>query len=97
MSALLQVEDVELHEGLRVSVVYALKTLAERLGISKALGNSRQGKLALWQIMARLIGQGSCLGTVRMAASYGACDVLELESFNEDDLYANLVWLTDNQ
>ncbi len=47
--------------------------------------------------MARLIGQGSRLGAVRMAASYGACDVLELESFTEDDLYANLAWLTDNQ
>ena len=73
LSALLHVEDVELHEGLRVGVVYAVKTLAERLGISKALGSSRQGKLALWQIMARLIGQGSRLGAVRMAASYGAC------------------------
>ena len=97
MSALLNIEDVELHDGLRVGVVYALKTLAERLGITKALGSSRQGKLALWQIIARLIGQGSRLGAVRMAASYGACDVLEVESFTEDDLYANLAWLMDNQ
>lgn len=97
LAALLHIEDVELHEGLRVGVVYALKTLAERLGISKTLGNSRQGKLALWQIMARLIGQGSRLGAVRMAASYGACDVLELERFTEDDLYANLAWLTEHQ
>ena len=97
LSALLHVEDVELHEGLRVGVVYAVKTLAERLGISKALGSSHQGKLALWQIIARLIGQGSRLGAVRMAASYGACDVLELESFTEDDLYENLAWLTENQ
>jgi hypothetical protein len=52
LSALLHVEDVELHEGLRVGVVFALKTLAERLCISKALGSTRQGKLALWQIMA---------------------------------------------
>ena len=97
LSALLHIEDVELHEGLRVGVVFALKTLAERLGISKALGSTRQGKLALWQIMARLIGQGSRLGAVRMAASYGACDVLELESFTEDDLYENLAWLTEHQ
>ncbi len=32
-----------------------------------------------------------------MAASYGACDVLEVECFTEDDLYANLAWLMDNQ
>ena len=97
LAALLHIEDVELHEGLRVGVVFALKMLADRLGISKALGSTRQGMLALWQIMARLIGQGSRLGAVRMAASYGACDVLELESFTEDDLYANLAWLMENQ
>ncbi len=73
-------------KAFRVGVVFVLNTLAERLGISKALGSTRQGVLALWQIMARLIGQGSRLGAVRMAASYGACDVLELESFTEEIL-----------
>ncbi len=52
MSALLLVENVELHEGLRVGVVLALKKLAERLGIRKALANTHKGKLALRQIMA---------------------------------------------
>ncbi len=74
-----------------------LKTLADRLGISKVLGTTREGKLALWQIMARLIGQGSRMGSVRMAACHGACDILGLESFCEDDLYANLAWLAEHQ
>ena len=97
LSALLNIEDVELHDGPRVGVVFALKALAERLGISKALGSSREGKLALWQVMAQLIGDGSYSETVRMAASYGACDVLELEGVREDDLHANLAWLTKHK
>ena len=97
LSALLNIEDVNLNDGLRVGVVIALKTLAERLGIRKALGTTREGKLALWQIMARLIGQGSRMGSVRMAACHGACDILGLERFCEDDLYANLAWLAEHQ
>ena len=97
LSSMLNIKDVELHDGLRVGVVLALKTLVDRLGISKVLGSSREGKLALWQIMARLIGQGSRLGAVRMAATHGACDALGMESFCEDDLYANLAWLAENQ
>jgi len=97
LSALLNIEDVELHDGPRVGVVFALKALAERLGISKALGSSREGKLALWQVMARLIGHGEGQDAVRMAASYGASDVLELESVCEDDLHANLAWLMEHQ
>ena len=97
LSALMNIQDVELHDGLRVGVLYTLKTVAERLGLTKSLGSSYNAKLALWQIMARLIGQGSRLSAVRMADSYGACDVLNLEPFTEDDLYANLAWITQEQ
>jgi transposase len=61
------------------------------------LGEDRNGKLALWQVIARLLGQGSRLSATRLAASHGACDVLGLEAFNEDNLYRNLAWLSDNQ
>ena len=97
LSALMNIQDVELYDGPRVGVLYALKTVAERIGLIKSLGSSYDAKLALWQIMARLIGQGSPLSAVRMADSYGACDVLNLEPFTEDDLYANLAWITQEQ
>ena len=32
-----------------------------------------------------------------LAATHGACDALGMESFCEDDLYANLAWLAENQ
>ena len=71
--------------------------MARQLGIQAALGSTRQGKLALWQIIARVIDQGSRLSAVRLASSHAACDILGLENFNEDDLYTNLDWLDANQ
>jgi transposase len=34
---------------------------------------------------------------VRLANAHAACDVLELDAFNEDDLYRNLDWLSAQQ
>ncbi len=55
---------------------------------------TRQG---LWQVIARVMEQGSRLSAVRLASRHAACDVLGLNSFNEDDLYNNLDWLCENQ
>lgn len=84
-------------QGSSVGVLVLLKTLADRLHITKALGNSAMGKLALWQVMARIIDQGSRLSAVRLAQVHAACDFLNMSSFNEDTLYENLDWLCDNQ
>ena len=37
------------------------------------------------------------MSAVRLAGNHAACDVLDLEAFNEDDLYANLDWLCEKQ
>jgi hypothetical protein len=84
-------------QGLSVGAVCLLFEMARQLGIADALGASRHGKLALWQVLARIIDQGSRLSAVRLAGSHAACDVLGLERFNEDDLYDNLDWLCENQ
>jgi transposase len=87
----------KLKQGLSVGAVWVLYAMAKRLGIDEALGGTRQGKLALWQVMARVIDQGSRLSAVRLAGSHAACDVLDLGKFNEDDLYKNLDWLCEHQ
>lgn len=84
-------------QGLSIGAIIVLKALADRLHITKALGNSTHGKLALWQVMARIIDQGSRLSAVRLAGTHAACDLLNLDSFNEDDLYENLDWLCKQQ
>jgi transposase len=88
---------LHLHQGLSFGAVWTLHQVAERIGLTDVLGSERQGKLALWQVLARAIQPGSRLSAVRLAASHAACDVLELSPFNEDQLYPNLAWLAENQ
>src|SRR5215831_12588506 len=86
-----------LQQGLSFGAVWTVYHVARRLGIEKALGTTRAGKLALWQVMARVIDQGSRLSAVRLAMSHAACDVLGLDTFDEDALYENLAWLARGQ
>ncbi len=90
-------EHLTLRQGPSVGAVWLVYMIANRLGISAALGSSRQGKLALWQVIARVIDQGSRLSAVRFGANHAACDVLDLDTFHEEHLYANLDWLHENQ
>jgi len=90
-------EVVSYQQGLSVGAVWLVYDLARQLGISQALGPSREGKLALWQVIGRVIDQGSRLSAVRLASSHAACDILGLDAFDEDDLYANLDWLHEHQ
>ena len=89
--------DIILCQGISVGAVWLIYDIARQLGITKALGPSREGKLAFWQVIARIIDQGSRLSAVRLANSHAACDILGLNSFNEDDLYKNLDWLCNKQ
>jgi transposase len=88
---------LHLRQGLSFGAVWTLRQLAQRIGLTEVLGFERQGKLALWQVLARAIQPGSRLSATRLAGSHAACDVLELDPFNEDQLYPNLAWLAENQ
>lgn len=89
---------VELQEGPSVGAVWTVYQIAKGLGIQKALGTSFDGKLALWQVIARVIEQGSRLSAVRLAKVHAACDILQMErGFDENDLYDNLRWLSQHQ
>jgi len=98
LASLSSVVDVELSQGKSVGAVWLVYRVAKRLGIEQALGRSRAGKLALWQVIARVIDQGSRLSSVRLAGYSGASEVLGIrKSFNEDDLYRNQRWITQKQ
>lgn len=86
-----------LKQGLSFGAVWTVYHVARRLGIEQALGTTCAGKLALWQVIARVIDQGSRLSAVRLAMSHAACDVLGLGPFDEDALYENLDWLAYRQ
>lgn len=91
-------DNVALEQGASIGAVWTLYQVARELGIEKALGSQFEGKLALWQVIARVINQGSRLSAVRLAQSHAACDVLGIQrGFDENNLYANLKWLSENQ
>ncbi len=91
------IKEAKTKQGMRIGAVCSLMAIAERIGLAQALGHHRQGRLALWQVLARLINQGSRLSAVRLAESHAACDLLGLDAFNEDHLYSNLAWLWEEQ
>jgi transposase len=78
-------------------VLYALKQVADDLGITGTLGHTRTGKLALFLTLARVAHQGSRLSAVRWAQQHAVSEVLGLSPFDEDDLYATLDALAQRQ
>jgi len=91
-------EDLEVKEGKSVGAVYIVNETAKKLGIEVSLGEGRQAQLAMWQIIARVLAQGSRLSAIRLAEIHACCEILKLKrGFNEDDLYKNLGWLSEEQ
>ena len=84
-------------QGLSMGAIWLLNQMAKRLGIVKALGNSVEAKLSLWMVIACVIGCVSRLSAARLGKRHAVCDVLNLESFCENDLYKAMDWLADNQ
>lgn len=77
--------------------LFALKQLADQVGITQVLGHTPEAKLSLFLILARIAHGGSRLSAVRWASQQATGDILGLESFDEDDLYAALDWLAAQQ
>jgi hypothetical protein len=76
--------------GRAFGLLFALKQVADALGLGAALGHSRLAKLALFLVLARLAHQGSRLSAVRWAEDQAVAEVMGLGAFDEDDLYAAL-------
>ena len=98
LSALGSLDNIQLRQGLSVGAVWTVQKVARRLGIDAALGHDFAGQLALWQVLTRVLDQGSRLSAVRLAQVHAACDVIGIRrGFDENDLYANLGWLSQQQ
>ena len=83
--------------GLVFGLLYALKQLADALGLTTALGKTRLAQLALFLVLARVAHPGSRLSAVRWAQDHAVAEVLALGPFDEDDLYAALDHLCAHQ
>jgi transposase len=87
----------EVESGRIVGTLYVLRELLRRLKIEQALGKSRQGKLCALMVCARVAAQGSRLSSVRWAKNHAVSELLNIHHFTEDDLYAALDWLAEQQ
>jgi len=95
---LVALDDLPSSAGKAVGAVFVINEIAKRLGITAALGNGRNSKLALFQIAGRIITQGSRNYLANEWKNIQDInEIFKLEKFNEDSLYRNLDWLADNQ
>jgi transposase len=78
-------------------VLFALKQLADQVGMTRVLGPSEAGRLALLLVLARIAHGGSRLSAVRWAEQHAVSDILGLEPFDENALYDALDWLEAEQ
>lgn len=83
--------------GKSVGAVAMLYQVAQILGITKALGKTREAILFLWLVFARLIDQGSRLSATRLASQHTVCEILGVVGFDENDLYQAMDWGCANQ
>src|SRR5713226_922370 len=79
------------------AVLFVLKQLADRLGLTRVLGQERLAKRALFLVLARGAAQGSRLAAVRWADQHAVAEPLGLSRFEEDDLSPALAALAPRQ
>jgi transposase len=89
--------DGEEVSGETFGVLFALKQLADQVGMTRVLGPSQEGRLVLFLVLARIAHAGSRLSAVRWAKHHAVSDLLGIEDFDENDLYAALDWLAAEQ
>jgi len=88
----------DIHLGPCYGVLAALDRLAREMGLVQAVGEqTRAQRLALFLIYARLAHQGSRLSAARWSEDHAVKEILQVGSFDEDDLYAALEELERRQ
>ena len=88
----------DIHLGPCYGVLAALDGLAREIGLVQAVGEqTRLERLALFLIYARLAHQGSRLSAARWSEDHAVKEILQVNSFDEDDLYAALEDLEQRQ
>jgi transposase len=88
----------DIHLGPCYGVLAALDGLAREIGLVQTVGEqTRAQRLALFLIYARLAHQGSHLSAARWSEDHAVKEILQVGSFDEDDLYAALEQLEQRQ
>lgn len=92
-----KLDDLKHKQGKAYGAIYVIREVAKRIGITKALGESREALLCLLMIMGRILTNGSRLYLCNWAKDEAIDEVLKISNFNEDDLYEALDWICKEQ
>ena len=88
----------QVHLGPCYGLLASLHALARELGVVGVIGEaSRRQRLALYLIYARVGHQGSRLSAARWSEDHAVREILHVGQFDEDDLYAALEYLDQQQ
>src|SRR3972149_1629764 len=92
-----KLKDLKHKQGKAYGAIKVIYEIAKMVGITKALGKSRQAILCLLIIMGRILTNGSRLYLCNWAKDEAIEEVLKISSFDEDDLYEALDWICEKQ
>jgi transposase len=93
----LSFDEIQVSSGTSFAALFILKHIADNLGITKALTNSKYSALVLLLVFARILTQGSRKHIINWAETQAISSVLGIENFSLDSLYDTLDWLSENQ
>lgn len=92
-----KIGDLKHKQGKSYGAIKVIYEIAKRVGITKALGRSKQATLCLLMIMGRILTNGSRLYLCHWAKDEAIEEVLKISRFDEDDLYEALDWICSEQ
>ena len=98
LQSLQDTNTASLSQGKSYGAIFTIHKIAKELGITKVLGNSDEGKIALWQVIGRVLFQGSRLSLIRAMDIHAASDLLGIpKNLTPKMLYSNLSWIEKAQ
>ena len=98
LQSLQSIKAASVMQGKSYGAILVLQKIAKEMGITNALGNTDNGRMALWQVIGRALFQGSRLSLVRATEIHEAKDLFGIPAnLTANMLYSNLSWIEQNQ
>jgi transposase len=98
LQSLQNIKEASVSQGKSYGAIFVLQKIAKEMGITNALGNTDNGKMALWQVIGRVLFQGSRLSLIRAMEIHAAKDLFNIpEDLTANMLYSNLSWIEKSQ
>jgi len=94
---LIDAPKISTEQGKDIGGIWVFNEIAKQIGLRKALGNDRRGKIALLLILGRILTQGSRHHLLEWIKGQEIDAVLGIKDLKKDELYTTLDWLAGAQ